>query len=70
MKRTIISLLLVVMLCMSLAISASAAYVDFIIDSQDVLTDDERTSLNDRLPRSLRIPALVFILSMSMVAPV
>lgn len=47
MKRTIISLLLVVMLCMSLAISASAAYVDFIIDSQDVLTDDERTSLND-----------------------
>lgn len=46
MKRTIISLL-VVMLCMSLAISASAAYVDFIIDSQDVLTDDERTSLND-----------------------
>ena len=47
MKRTIISLLLVVMLCMSLAISASAAYVDFIIDSQDVLTDDERTSLNN-----------------------
>lgn len=47
MKRTIISLLLVVMLCMSLAISASAVYVDFIIDSQDVLTDDERTSLND-----------------------
>lgn len=47
MKRTIISLLLVVMLCMSLAISASAAYVDFIIDSHDVLTDDERTSLND-----------------------
>ena len=47
MKRTIISLLLVVMLCMSLAIGASAAYVDFIIDSQDVLTDDERTSLND-----------------------
>lgn len=47
MKRTMISLLLVVMLCMSLAISASAAYVDFIIDSQDVLTDDERTSLND-----------------------
>ena len=47
MKRTIISLLLVVMLCMSLAINASAAYVDFIIDSQDVLTDDERTSLND-----------------------
>ena len=47
MKRTIISLLLVVMLCMSLAISASAAYVDFIIDSQDVLTDDDRTSLND-----------------------
>lgn len=47
MKRTIISLLLVVMLCMSLAISASAAYVDFIIDSQDVLTDDVRTSLND-----------------------
>ena len=47
MKRTIISLLLVVMLCMSLAISASAAYVDFIIDSQDVLTDEERTSLND-----------------------
>lgn len=47
MKRTIISLLLVVMLCMSLAISASAAHVDFIIDSQDVLTDDERTSLND-----------------------
>ena len=47
MKRTIFSLLLVVMLCMSLAISASAAYVDFIIDSQDVLTDDERTSLND-----------------------
>ena len=47
MKRTIISLLLVVMLCMSLAISASAAYVDFIIDSQYVLTDDERTSLND-----------------------
>lgn len=47
MKRTIISLLLVVMLCMSLAISASAAYVDFIIDSQAVLTDDERTSLND-----------------------
>ena len=47
MKRTIISLLLVVMLCMSLAISACAAYVDFIIDSQDVLTDDERTSLND-----------------------
>lgn len=47
MKRTIISLLLVMMLCMSLAISASAAYVDFIIDSQDVLTDDERTSLND-----------------------
>ena len=47
MKRTIISLLLVVMLCMSLSISASAAYVDFIIDSQDVLTDDERTSLND-----------------------
>lgn len=47
MKRTIISLLLVVMLCMSLAISAWAAYVDFIIDSQDVLTDDERTSLND-----------------------
>ena len=47
MKRTIISLLLVVMLCMSLAIGARAAYVDFIIDSQDVLTDDERTSLND-----------------------
>ena len=47
MKRTMISLLLVVMLCMSLAISASAAYVDFIIDSQGVLTDDERTSLND-----------------------
>lgn len=47
MKRTIISLLLVVMLCMSLAISASAAYVDFIINSQEVLTDDERTSLND-----------------------
>ena len=47
MKRTMISLLLVVMLCMSLAISASAAYVDFIIDSQEVLTDDERTSLND-----------------------
>ena len=45
MKRTIISLLLVVMLCMSLAISASAANVDFIEDN--LLVWDEAELLNE-----------------------
>ena len=45
--KKIISLLLLLVLCVNLAVGVSAMYVDFIIDSLDVLTDEEQAYLND-----------------------
>ncbi len=47
MKRKIISLLVMVVLCLNMAFSASATDIDFVIDSLEVLTDSELEYLND-----------------------
>ena len=47
MTRKIISALLALMLCLSLAVSASAEATDFVIDEFGYLTDDELTRLNE-----------------------
>ena len=47
MKRKIISLLLMAVLCLNLAVNASAADIDFITDSLDLLTESDLEYLND-----------------------
>ena len=47
MTRKIISVLLALMICLSLAVSASAEAIDFVIDDFGYLTDGERDSLNE-----------------------
>ncbi len=47
MKKKIISLLLMVVLCLNLAVSASAAHYSFVVDFLDVLSDDEVETLDE-----------------------